>query len=590
MKNILLYVSLIIFIKNYSQSNETNFTDNLFTKEDTLTSVVNDLKNKINESIITNDWKKQVVHLRSLSKIYSEYDDTPMALQSILEAIQVFEKNDSNKYGASIYMIASNNLEKIGAYEEAIIYRKKRYEWFIEKNKDFKKQYSAVDGIAKLYYKIKDYSKSRIYYYKALKISEQIKSQHNIAHSNNNIGLTFLNIQKIDSAKVYFKKALILFKNNPKSTDLDSLMVGIVSGNLAECFFNKKEKDKAFSLLNTSIIFCGKYESYNNLVSAYLKLVKFYMILGDLDNAKKYNEFSQNVLNHTPNVSLQLKIYKNFISLYMKSVGNDKTDNFIKKYIRLNDSLYGPKIIEKITATKSVFQLDKINYELQLKQISINKKKVEIQKLKQEEKIMRLNNHLTIGIALLIIAFGVFGYLKIKNDQAKKAELQEIKDQLMKAELKNKKTENRELKGNLEDKDKELTNYAIEISENYQFTKNLKHELNELKKNGQGDSQEYNTLLNKVNSQLGIENQLKEFQRKANIIHMNFNEKLAKVNNKLTKNDLYLCGLIILNLSNKDIAILRNVTEKAVSMNKYRLKKKLLLSKENDLGDFLKQL
>ncbi|NQY31149.1 MAG: tetratricopeptide repeat protein [Flavobacteriaceae bacterium] len=590
MKNILLYVFLIIFVKNYSQSNGTNITDNLFIKEDTLTSVVNDLKNKINKSITTNNWKKQVVHLRSLSEIYSEDDDTPRALQTILEAIQVFEKNDSNKHGASIYMIASNNLEKIGAYKEAIIYRKKRYEWFIEKNKGLKKQYSAVDDIAKLYYKIKDYSKSRKYYHKALKISEQINFQHNIAHSNNNIGLTFLNIQKIDSAKVYFKKALILFKNNPKSTDLDSLMVGIVSGNLAECFFNKKEKDKAFSLLNTSIIFCRKYESYNNLVSAYLKLVKFYMILGDLDNAKKYNEFSQNVLNDTPNVSLQLKTYKNFISLYMKSVGNDKTDNFIKKYIGLNDSLYGPKIIEKITATKSVFQLDKINYELQLKQISINKKKVEIQKLKQEEKIMRLNNHLTIGIALLIIAFGVFGYLKIKNDQAKKAELQEIKDQLMKAELKNKKTENRELKGNLEDKDKELTNYAIEISENYQFTKNLKHELNELKKNGQGDSREYTTLLNKVNSQLGIENQLKEFQRKANIIHMNFNEKLAKVNNKLTKNDLYLCGLIRLNLSNKDIAILKNVTEKAVSMNKYRLKKKLLLPKEKDLGNFLKQL
>jgi len=550
---------------------------------------ISELQNKLIFAKRSNDWENQINYLKILSKKTYNQGNIPEALKLVLEAMQIAEnyKIDSKKGGLNFRI--SFLLEKIEAYNEAIVYRKEQVKWN-KINNNSNDEYNSVVGIGNLYYTLKDYNQSRIYFKQALQLANKLPNQHFQAHSNNNIGLTYLRTNHIDKAKEYFQNSLTLFKSNTTSTDLDSLMIGIVSGNLAECFFNKYEKDKAFSLLKTDIMFCEKYESNSNLVSAYLKLVKLHMKFGSLIEAKNYNKLAQNVLNDYPKASLQLKAYKNFISLYMKSKEIDNAENYINKYIQLNDSLYGPKIIEKITATKSVFQLDKISYELQLNQISLDKKKVEIQQLKQEEKIMRLNIYLGIGVALLVLIFGVFGYLKIKNDQAKKAEIQKIKNQLIKAELKNKKLENIELKENLNAKDDELTNYAIEISESYQFTQNLKNELYELKRAGQGDSQEYSKLLHKVNSQLGIDNQLKEFQRKANILHKNFNQKLVKVNNRLTKNDIYLCGLIRLDLSNKDIAILRNVTEKAIRMSKYRLKQKLLLPKEKDLSDFLKQL
>jgi len=585
MKNIIVCVSFLFFIKSYSQTYNNIFTNSL-SKKDNSTIII---ENKIDNAIILNDWKKQIVHLRSLSKIYNQQGATPMALKFILEAIQISEKNNSCKYRAGMYMKASSNLEKIGAYKEAIFYRKKQYEWYKENN-GFKNQYYAVDAIARLYYQIKDYSKSRKYYYKALSISKQIKHQHTVAHSNNNIGLTFLKNNENDSAKVYFNKALKAFKNNPEATKLDSLMIGIVSGNLSKCYTNNNNLNLAISLLKENIRLAIKYNSYETLMQANLSLVQLYLKDDNYEKAKFYNDATQSIIDLHPHERLQLSIYKNYLRIYIKTKNIINANVFIEKFIQLNDSLYGPKIIDKITETKSIYQLHEINYELKLNEIILEKKAKEIIQLKQEEKIIKLNLYLITATTLLLLIVGYFVYLKMKNDHSKKLEIQIIKDQLTKAELKNKKIENNLLQGCLEVKSEELLNYAIEITESYKFTQKLRDELKHLKTNGKGDTQEYTKLLQKVNSQLGVENQLKEFQRKATMLHENFIEKLTEVNDKLTKNDFYLCSLIRLELSNKDIAILRNVSEKAIRMSKYRLKQKLLLPKEMDLGRFLKQL
>ncbi|NQY29242.1 MAG: hypothetical protein HRT69_07205 [Flavobacteriaceae bacterium] len=587
---LILFASLIMIPTSaLTKSQNIDVQNNSTTETDSIAIKLNTLQKKLAIAKRKDSWNNQIKYLKDISKIYSLNDDIPEALKFILEAIQIAGNNEINNTKAGLYHRASEYLQKIEAYKEAIEYLIKQAKWN-KINNNSRDEYNSITSIGLLYYKINNKNKSREYFQKALLIADKMANQHYQAHSSNNIGLTYLKVQSFDTAKIHFKRALTLFENNPNSSVLDSLMIGIVSGNLAECFFNKKDKNTAIRLLNTDIAFCKKYKSYNNLASAYLKLVRLHMMFGSFNKAKYNNILSQTVLNSSPNTLLQLTTYKNFISIYMKSEEIEKADDFIKKYIQLNNSLYGPKTIQQITETKSVFQLDKINYELLLNQALLDKKKEEINQLKQGEKILRLKIYIAIGASLMFLSLGFFGYLKLKSDQAKKAEIQKIKNQLIKAELKNKKNENIQLKGNLETKNIELVNYAIEITESYKFTEKLRDELKELKKDGKGDTREYIKLLQQVNSQLGIENQLKEFQRKASILHENFNEKLINVNSKLTKNDFYLCSLIRLELSNKDIAILRNVTEKAIRMSKYRLKQKLQLPKETDLGDFLKQL
>lgn len=58
----------------------------------------------------------------------------------------------------------------------------------------------------------------------------------------------------------------------------------------------------------------------------------------------------------------------------------------------------------------------------------------------------------------------------------------------------------------------------------------------------------------------------------------------------ITSNELKLCAYIKMNLSSKEIAQMMNVTIKAVEVGRYRLRKKLKLSPEVNLYDFLLQL
>ena len=59
-----------------------------------------------------------------------------------------------------------------------------------------------------------------------------------------------------------------------------------------------------------------------------------------------------------------------------------------------------------------------------------------------------------------------------------------------------------------------------------------------------------------------------------------------KVNEPM-KMEIILCGLLRLNLQNKEIAILRGVSEDAIKMARYRLSKKMNLETEKEVAVFL---
>jgi len=77
-----------------------------------------------------------------------------------------------------------------------------------------------------------------------------------------------------------------------------------------------------------------------------------------------------------------------------------------------------------------------------------------------------------------------------------------------------------------------------------------------------------------------------------NITHVNaeFREKLHQTFPGLTLSEAELCGYIRINLSNKDISVLKNVEPDSIKKSKNRLKKKLGLAAEDDLYVFISGL
>ena len=74
-----------------------------------------------------------------------------------------------------------------------------------------------------------------------------------------------------------------------------------------------------------------------------------------------------------------------------------------------------------------------------------------------------------------------------------------------------------------------------------------------------------------------------EFMIKFTQIHPNFNANIKEKYPVLSSKDISFCSLIKLNLSNKEIANLLQVSHESVITKKYLLKKKLALSADQDL-------
>ncbi len=72
-------------------------------------------------------------------------------------------------------------------------------------------------------------------------------------------------------------------------------------------------------------------------------------------------------------------------------------------------------------------------------------------------------------------------------------------------------------------------------------------------------------------------------------VHNNFLNKIKKTYPGLTPGDLKICAYLKMNLSSKEIAQLLNISLKGVEIGRYRLRKKIGISQETNLIDFILQ-
>ena len=80
------------------------------------------------------------------------------------------------------------------------------------------------------------------------------------------------------------------------------------------------------------------------------------------------------------------------------------------------------------------------------------------------------------------------------------------------------------------------------------------------------------------------------FEKAFNNADKDFLKKVKESHPSLTHNDLRLCAFLRLNLLSKEIAPLLNISVRSVEIKRYILRKKLNLSRERSIVDYLMNL
>lgn len=356
-----------------------------------------------------------------------------------------------------------------------------------------------------------------------------------------------------DSIRPYFHKAMQEIKKIKNDTIALEYKLYLFTKCFQVSFFVEE---------NTKIEFA---KSIQDSLSSYIN------VLDKLDiNALNFHQLT-NKIRYGENINVN-----QLINLFSYHDATDESDYYLslwlyKHYNNINNKDSALYYLEKVVTEYSNILLKKNNIypSFFFSQLNDLQSDSEIKKhVAIEDKIQTQKRYYQIGLAfssVLILLLVVIFRIKRRNSKQK--------EQLLKNEI--------------ELKNRKLFSEYQKIQEKQKLISSISYDI----KNANITDQE---------TKLKLENNLKRYQnvseewRKFSIhfeqVYPSFYKNLDKSSKNLTSNEIKLCSYIKMNLSNKEVAQILNINPESVIKSRYRIRKKINISKEESLDKFIQGL
>jgi len=204
-------------------------------------------------------------------------------------------------------------------------------------------------------------------------------------------------------------------------------------------------------------------------------------------------------------------------------------------------------------------------------------------------------------IALIVLIAILFYQLYIILKLREKDKIGEQEDHIVKYnaqqvllenELKITNSAKAELEKEIEFKEKEQKKIALSIIRKNEILSKLKLEIERIKSKPEKSLKfsDLNTLKVLILDNLNLEKERKSLDIYIKELNNTFFQNLERKYPGLTNNEKKLCSLLRLKLSSKEIASILNITPKSVEVNRYRLRKKMKIGKDEKLSKLIRKL
>lgn len=504
------------------------------------------------------------------SNIGSYYYRSDSLFQAIIykkKAAGIYnEENNLGKYASS--------LETIGILYSYINDFKQSLKNFLEalqildkQNKKDQHYYSLIQNIGITYVEAEEASKGIPYLITSIKYFETdtSASAEYLVVDYVDIGVAYSKIDLIDSSFYYYHKALTAAKKFSITNQIGGILVNL--GDLYEKL-NVYNKSKVY--YNEAL----KYFSDNHDDRGYWHTVYGLAVVEkDLKNTKIAEDSLLKAVKYfhqTNDLSYLKDSYKTLSEIYEDR--NDITNAFAyyKLCSDVKDSIAASDQKNRMTELQ-------MQYELQKTELENTNELVLLQK----------ENQLKIYKVYIVIGLLIIGILIISTYLFRLR----TKKRFMESKFANSQLEQKHLINEIEYKNKELENFALHIVHKNDFLDNIKTGLTEIKEGPDKDNrQKIKSLSMQITQSLRRNKDLEKFQEKIDQVHGSFIKQLSMRYPDLTEKEKQLCVLLKLNLSSKEIATLNNISENAVVMARYRMRKKMGLNSEENLTEFIQKM
>ena len=439
--------------------------------------------------------------------------------------------------------------------------------------------------LADMYAKASYLDSASLTHQKNIKFTQELKNL-NRASALNNYGLFFYWTKKeLDSALVYFNQSYDLTK---KIVPIDHLL-GSVRDNIADIYVEQGKLIEANKLYQENFEFYKTSEILSpngsdtegidskRFTAAGVQLINTSIDLGRLENVDVVLNEMQNILNDT---TLKIKLDPNSQLHYLQAkervlLAQNKAQaayEISKSVKQLSESIIQIENDNKSFIKNTISELTFVRLK--------NKHIIEKQQKESQIRNQRLKLWIISISSISVLGFLVSLYFRRKQHIINARNKQQI------AELQNEK-----LNSEIESKQRDLSDFAINLTQNQEWAKELASKLEQLKSTkGRERKKLFDAFEQDVQNKITFDVDTKAFFQRLDKLSDAFYSELNSKFPDLSKTDKRLCSLIRLKIDSHEIATLQNITLSSLNTSRYRLRKKLNLSKDDDLDDFIQRL
>ncbi|MAB48390.1 MAG: hypothetical protein CMC05_07145 [Flavobacteriaceae bacterium] len=412
--------------------------------------------------------------------------------------------------------------------------------------------------IASVYGEMKDTVNAIDYHKKTLKFFENESQKRQYASTLNLI----LALQLPNKEKNEENEKLIDELVEISSSLKDESLIG-----------DAQEKKAQFMLINGNVNEAKTiFESLLNKNDIYsLAYVNMYLgetliLLKDYTNALEHLNTSKIEADKNNLDALKPKIHK-LMSLAYQAIGNFENGlKHYKIYKKLEDNISSTEINNRFSELQTIYETEKKEAEITLQEKEIKTLNVQA----ENDKLIKTLYGIGMFSFLSIAALLYFGFKqRIKKNKIER----EKQEEMYKQEIAFKK--------------KELASQTLHLVQKNTFIQELKENLEKIKKSPELFKVEFRRLVMLLKKESAEDKDWEVFKSYFSEVHNNFDNKIKAIAKDITEKEIRLASFLRMNLSTKEIASMLNVLPDSVLKSKYRLKKKLELSKEDDLTQFL---
>lgn len=255
---------------------------------------------------------------------------------------------------------------------------------------------NTYNNMAALFQNQQNYETSLIYFKKSLEIEEERNNQNGIAACLINLGISYKNLGKLDTAGVLFRQANIL-----SEAIKDSVLMIHSSLSLGDYFYQDNKKDSATYFYEMARVKGLATNDLNSVGVALQGLGNLAREEGRLGPALDYLDQAENYLNTVKSFLGLSNVYFSKAKLLKASGKHQEATTYYDKYIALNDSL---RTMEILRLTADMEQ----KYESERKERQITE--LELQAAEQELQVRANRARLSylVVVALLLLFLGGF--------------------------------------------------------------------------------------------------------------------------------------------------------------------------------------